>query len=68
MANGRTGFTGTWETLPFPSQCRLETRLTNSKLIRGPLHRPRKIHRASNDDARDALSSGATRLMLRPRY
>ncbi len=48
--------------------CRLETRLTNSRLIRGPLHRPRKIHRASNDDARDALSSGATRLMLRPRY
>ena len=40
MADDRTGFTGTWETLPSPSQCRPETRLNNSRLIRGPRPRP----------------------------
>ena len=34
MANDRTGFTGTWETLRLHRDCRLETRLTNSRLIR----------------------------------
>jgi hypothetical protein len=36
--------------------------------VRGPLDRPRRIHRAPNDDARDALSSGATRPLFRPPY
>ena len=30
---------GTWETLPSPSNCRLETRLTNSRLIHGSVSR-----------------------------
>ena len=40
MADDRTSFTGTWETLPSPSQCRPETRLNNSRLIRGPRPSP----------------------------
>jgi hypothetical protein len=36
MANGHEGSPGTWETLPSPSECRLETRLTNSRKIPDP--------------------------------
>ena len=49
MADDRTGFTGTWETLPSPSQCRPETRLNNSRLIRGPRPRPTGTNEGRND-------------------
>jgi len=39
MANDHEGSPGTWETLPSPSKCRLETRLTNSRLIQGSASR-----------------------------
>ncbi len=48
MADDRTGFTGTWETLPSPSHCRLETRLNNSRLIRGPRPRPTGTNEGRN--------------------
>jgi hypothetical protein len=48
LANDHTGFTGTWEILPSPSQCRSETRLTNSRLILGPRPRP-----TGTNDGRD---------------
>src|SRR5262249_2101700 len=35
MVNGHEGSPGTWEALPSPSRSRLETRLTNSRSIRG---------------------------------
>src|SRR5208337_3326945 len=35
MANDHEGSPGTWETLPSPSKCRPETRLTNSRWIHG---------------------------------
>ena len=37
MANDHEGSPGTWETLPSPSKCRPETRLTNSRWIHGPV-------------------------------
>jgi len=37
MANDHEGSPGTWETLPSPSKGRPETRLTNSRMIRGPV-------------------------------
>src|SRR5690349_13073636 len=49
MANDHEGSPGTWETLPSPSQCRLETRLTNSRLIRGPRPRPPGTNEGRND-------------------
>ena len=39
MANDHEGFPGTWEALPSPSKGRPETRLTNSRTIRGPVSR-----------------------------
>ncbi len=37
MANDHEGSPGTWETLPSPSKCRPETRLTNSRWSHGPV-------------------------------
>ena len=37
MANDHEGSPGTWETLPSPSKCRPETRLTNSRWNHGPV-------------------------------
>jgi len=47
-ANDHKGSPGTWETPPFPSQCRPETRLTNSGMIHG------LASRADGDELGDA--------------